>query len=256
DRCADRRRPRSRSSHGASLGGTWPADGARRTARARAHTPRGPARPRGKPVDPRARSPPIRRTSSAGLAGPLDDAVVCSFRHGGSSYQMQPHPAQPSSCRESPGRRETQPGAHPFSSARRSRRFLAVAAGAPFGSLPLRRPAPFTITHGVPMPAWNAAAVTALILLLAPAHASAQYGRGGGLFRTLSLGPRVGRDFENHAWSVGAQVSLPVGQNLELRPSGDLFFPRDGDTGWQANGDAAIHIGQGGGLYGGGGIAF
>jgi len=115
---------------------------------------------------------------------------------------------------------------------------------------------PFTTTHGVPMPAWNVAALTALILLLAPAHASAQYGRGGGLFRSLSLGPRVGRDFENHAWSVGGQVSLPVGQNLELRPSGDLFFPRDGDTGWQANGDAAIHIGQGGGLYGGGGIAF
>jgi len=107
------------------------------------------------------------------------------------------------------------------------------------------------------MPAWNAAALSALILLaLAPASASAQYGRGGGLFRSLSVGPRVGRDFENHAWSVGGQVSLPVGQNLELRPSGDLFFPRDGDTGWQVNGDAAIHVGQGGGLYGGGGVAF
>ena len=40
---------------------------------------------------------------------------------------------------------------------------------------------------------------------------------------------------------------------MELRPSGDLFFPRDGETGWQVNGDAAIHIGQGGGLYAGGG---
>jgi hypothetical protein len=66
----------------------------------------------------------------------------------------------------------------------------------------------------------------------------------------------VGRDFENHAWSVGAQVSLPVGNNLELRPSGDLFFPRDGDTGWQANGDGAFHIGKQGNLYAGGGIAF
>ena len=34
------------------------------------------------------------------------------------------------------------------------------------------------------------------------------------------------------------------------------IFPRDGDTGWQANGDAAVHLGQGGGLYGGGGVAF
>jgi hypothetical protein len=109
------------------------------------------------------------------------------------------------------------------------------------------------------MPVWKAAtaALTALVFLaLAPTHASAQYARGGGLFHELSLGPRVGRDFENHAWSVGAQLSLPFGQNFELRPSGDLFFPRDGDTGWQANGDADIHIGQGGGLYAGGGIAF
>jgi hypothetical protein len=46
-----------------------------------------------------------------------------------------------------------------------------------------------------------------------------------------------------------------VGRNLELRPSGDLFFPRDDGMGWQLNGDAAIHLGEGGGLYGGGGIA-
>lgn len=95
------------------------------------------------------------------------------------------------------------------------------------------------------------------LILLAPSRASAQARRGGGFIRgPIAIGPRAGRDFENHAWSLGAQVSLPVGQNLELRPSGDLFFPRDGGTGWQANGDAAIHIGQGGGLYAGGGIAF
>ena len=57
------------------------------------------------------------------------------------------------------------------------------------------------------------------------------------------------------AWA--ARSSLPVGRKrLELRPSGDLFFPKDGDTGWQVNGDAAIHLGQGGGLYAGGGVAF
>jgi hypothetical protein len=108
------------------------------------------------------------------------------------------------------------------------------------------------------MPVWHVTAAVALLaLLLAPSPAAAQRRGGGGLLQgPISLGPRVGRDFENHAWSVGAQVSVPVGSNLELRPSGDLFFPRDGDTGWQANGDAAIHIGQGGGLHAGGGIAF
>jgi hypothetical protein len=100
-------------------------------------------------------------------------------------------------------------------------------------------------------------AVALGLLLLIPVHASAQYRRGGGILSgPIAIGPRAGRDFENHAWSLGAQMSLPVGRNLEIRPSGDLFFPRDGDTGWQANGDAAFHIGQGGGLYAGGGIAF
>ena len=109
------------------------------------------------------------------------------------------------------------------------------------------------------MPDWRGVALAAMVaLLVIPARASAQYRRGGrGLFSgPVSIGPRVGRDFENHAWSVGGQVSVPLGRNLELRPSGDLFFPRDGDTGWQANGDAAIHLGQGGGLYAGGGVAF
>jgi hypothetical protein len=107
------------------------------------------------------------------------------------------------------------------------------------------------------MPDWRDVALAALlVLLLTPAPASAQRrGRAGLLSGPVSIGARVGRDFENHAWSVGGQVSLPVGRNLELRPSGDLFFPRHGTTGWQANGDAAIHLGQGGGLYGGGGIA-
>ena len=109
------------------------------------------------------------------------------------------------------------------------------------------------------MPVWRGAAVVVLLaLLFAPPPAAAQRrgGTGGLIHGPISLGPRLGRDFENHAWSVGAQVSVPVGTNLELRPSGDLFFPRDGETGWQANGDAAIRIGKGGGLFAGGGIAF
>lgn len=69
------------------------------------------------------------------------------------------------------------------------------------------------------------------------------------------MGPRIGRDFKNHAWLLGGQIRVPVGRSLELRPSGDLVFPRDEKMGWQLNGDAALRLGQDGGLYVGGGIA-
>jgi hypothetical protein len=92
-------------------------------------------------------------------------------------------------------------------------------------------------------------------MLLLPAEAAAQR-RGAGVFSgPLQAGPRVGRDFAKKAWSVGGQLVAPLGRNLELRPSGDLFFPRDDGMGWQLNGDAAIRFGEHGGLYGGGGIA-
>lgn len=99
------------------------------------------------------------------------------------------------------------------------------------------------------------------LLLLAAAllfrgEAEAQRRATGFLSGPLSAGLRTGRDFGNKAWSLGGQLAAPVGRNLELRPSGDLFFPRNDGMGWQLNGDAAIRFGQGGGLYGGGGIAF
>lgn len=95
-----------------------------------------------------------------------------------------------------------------------------------------------------------------LITLLGPPDAAAQRGRDSGLLQgPTEIGLRVGRDFEHHAWSLGGQIRLPLKRNLELRPSGDLFFPRHDGMGWQLNGDAAIRLGQGGGLYAGGGIA-
>jgi hypothetical protein len=93
------------------------------------------------------------------------------------------------------------------------------------------------------------------LILALPVDATAQR-RGGGFSSRISAGPRVGRDFGQHAWTVGGQASLPLGERLELRPSGDLLFPRHERMGWQLNGDGAIHFGQGGGLYAGGGIAF
>jgi hypothetical protein len=93
-------------------------------------------------------------------------------------------------------------------------------------------------------------------IALAPRDANAQRRSGSGSFihGPVEAGFRVGRDFGNHAWLVGAQVRVPVGRNLELRPSGDLVFPRSEGMGWQLNGDAAIRFGSGS-VYAGGGIA-
>ena len=72
----------------------------------------------------------------------------------------------------------------------------------------------------------------------------------------LAAGIRSGRDFENHAWSAGAQMSIPVFQRLELRPSGDWYFGDETPFRWQLNADGAIRFGPGGTVYAGGGAAF
>lgn len=98
--------------------------------------------------------------------------------------------------------------------------------------------------------------LSVLAFPLLPETAAAQR-RGAHRFiqGPIEGGLRVGRDFENHAWSAGAVARVPVGQRLELRPSADVFFPKRGKTGWQVNGDADIMFGPGGTVYGGGGIA-
>jgi hypothetical protein len=99
--------------------------------------------------------------------------------------------------------------------------------------------------------------LAALAFVLLPDTAAAQrHGGGGGFLKgPIEVGLRTGRDFENHAWSAGAQIRIPLRQKLELRPSADAFFPEQGKTGWQANGDADIMFGPGRTVYGGGGIA-
>jgi hypothetical protein len=102
-----------------------------------------------------------------------------------------------------------------------------------------------------------AAVALAIIIALLPGSAAAQgRARRSSVLKGMEAGVRAGRDFENHAWSAGALIRLPVGQRLELRPSGDVFFPKEGKNGWQINGDADIPFGPGGTVYGGGGIAF
>ncbi len=73
---------------------------------------------------------------------------------------------------------------------------------------------------------------------------------------TLTAGARAGRDFENHAWSLGAQLGLRVQERFELRPSGDWFFGDRTPFRWQLNADGALTFGPGRSIYAGGGAAF
>ncbi len=98
------------------------------------------------------------------------------------------------------------------------------------------------------------AMVAALAAILVPSTGAAQFGGRGAL--GLTGGIRGGRDFENHAWSAGAQVGLPLGNQLELRPSGDYYFGDQTPFRWQLNADGIIRFGPGRSVYGGGGAAF
>lgn len=72
----------------------------------------------------------------------------------------------------------------------------------------------------------------------------------------LTAGVRGGRDFEDHAWSLGAQMGIRLQDRIEIRPSGDWYFGDRTPFRWQLNGDATITFGPGRSIYGGGGIAF
>lgn len=87
--------------------------------------------------------------------------------------------------------------------------------------------------------------------------AAAQLARkSGGGWHGINAGIRGGRDFENHAWSVGGQVTIPVLQRVELRPSGDYFLGDRSPFRWQANADATMSFGPRRTIYGGAGAAF
>jgi hypothetical protein len=106
-------------------------------------------------------------------------------------------------------------------------------------------------------PRRGAAFLILLAVLLLPSSAHAQRrGNTSLIHGPIDLGPRISRDWGNHTTGIGAQMRIPVLSKLELRPSGDLFLAKHEEMGWQANGDAAIRLGQGGGLYAGGGVAF
>jgi len=83
--------------------------------------------------------------------------------------------------------------------------------------------------------------------------AVAQRGVPGPVF---TAGVRGGRDFEDHAWSLGGQVGIRLQDRVEVRPSGDWFFGDRTPFRWQLNGDATITFGPGRSIYAGGGAAF
>lgn len=94
---------------------------------------------------------------------------------------------------------------------------------------------------------------TALSCLATPA--AAQLTKKGSGWHGINAGVRSGRDFENHAWSVGGQATIPLGARLDLRPSGDYFLGNRSPFRWQANADASMGFGPKRRVYAGGGAA-
>jgi opacity protein-like surface antigen len=94
-----------------------------------------------------------------------------------------------------------------------------------------------------------------VVLAAIPAAGAAQARRGSSPM-VFGAGVRGGHDFENDAWSSGAQASIPLFQRFELRPSGDWYFGDETPFRWQLNADGAIRFGPGGTVYAGGGAAF
>ena len=71
----------------------------------------------------------------------------------------------------------------------------------------------------------------------------------------IEFGIRGGYDFEDEVGLAGAQLLIPVAEEIVLVPSGDVFFS-DAPTDWQLNADLMLRPGILGGLYFGGGAAF
>jgi len=99
--------------------------------------------------------------------------------------------------------------------------------------------------------------ICAALWLAVPSLADAQLrARKPSIWRNLSGGLRGGRDFENHAWSLGGQLAMPLLQKIDFRPSGDYFFGDRTPFRWQLNADGVMSFGPGRTVYGGAGAAW
>ena len=91
-------------------------------------------------------------------------------------------------------------------------------------------------------------------LLATPA--AAQLRKKSGVWQGINVGVRGGRDFENHAWSVGGQAVVPLQNRIAFRPSGDYFLGDRTPFRWQLNADGTLSFGPRRSVYGGAGAAF
>src|SRR4029077_6254726 len=69
--------------------------------------------------------------------------------------------------------------------------------------------------------------------------ASSALAQRGGPGPVFTAGARGGRDFEEHAWSLGGQVGIRPQDRLEIRPSADWFLGDRTPYRWQLKRDAA-----------------
>ena len=91
------------------------------------------------------------------------------------------------------------------------------------------------------------AVAASLTLGVSVAQAQAAQGRS-------HLGPQLGYNFDWEAVVIGGQFSTPIGTQLELYPSFNLFLV-DGATVWALNGDVKYRLPlEGEWLYLGGGL--
>lgn len=72
----------------------------------------------------------------------------------------------------------------------------------------------------------------------------------------IEFGVRGGYDFEDDVGLAGAQILIPLANEIRLAPSADVFFGDDAATEWQLNADLVLRPRALGGLYIGGGAAF
>lgn len=70
-----------------------------------------------------------------------------------------------------------------------------------------------------------------------------------------SIGLRIGNDFKNDQYFVGAHFWLPVGVFWRFMPSADYYFTDNDFKRWQLNGDVVFKPRPMGSLYFGGGVA-
>jgi opacity protein-like surface antigen len=101
-----------------------------------------------------------------------------------------------------------------------------------------------------------AGVLCATVLCCLASPAAAQLRRKSSGWHGVNVGIRGGRDFENRAWSLGGQATVPAGVRIDLRPSGDYFFGDRTPFRWQLNADATMSFGPSRRIYGGGGAAF